>query len=266
MIGRDLAFDERYADGEIDRIPSLISELLRLKIRVLATPSTPITLAAQRATSTVPIVSVTADPVGTGLVASLSRPGGNITGLSLLSGDYSAKWLELLKEVMPNLNNVAVLWRPDNPASAREMDHLQETARSLGFNLAALPMKSGDVETSFATIANGSFGGLVVVTDASLEQMMPRIIGFAAQHRIPTIYPFSTAIQQGGLMSYSSDFYALWRRAASHVDRVLKGERPADIPIEQATAVSLKINLKTAKALGLTVPPTLLARADEVIE
>jgi putative tryptophan/tyrosine transport system substrate-binding protein len=213
----------------------------------------------------VPIVCVTGDPVGLDLVASLSRPGGNITGLSLLSND-SAKWLELMKEAVPKLDRVAVLWNPDNPAGANEMEHIREAARALGLDLTAFSVRPGDVELSFAAIANASFGGLLVTTDAILETFTPRIVAFTAERRLPAIYPFSDAVHQGGLMSYSADFFAIWQRAASYVDRILKGARPADLPIEQATAVTLKINLKTARALGLNLPTMLMSRADEVIE
>ena len=265
QIGRNLAFEGRYAHGDIEKVPALIAELLALKVDVLVTVGTSISLAARRATSTVPIVCISSDPVGTGLVASLSRPGGNVTGLSLLAADYSEKWLELLKEALPKLHRVAVLWNPDNPSSVLEMERLQIAARALGLDLTAFSAKPNDIEVSFAAIANGGFDGLVVTTDASIEPSMPRIIAWAAEHRLPAMYPFST-VPQGGLMSYSADFFKLWRLGASYVDRILKGEKPADLPIEQPTAVALKINLKTAKELGLAVPSTLVARADEVIE
>ena len=265
-IGRNLAFEARYAHGDIEKVPALIAELLALKVDVLVTVGTSISLAARRATSTVPIVCISGDPVGTGLVASLSRPGGNVTGLSLLAADYSEKWLELLKEALPKLHRVAVLWNADNPSIVLEMERLLAAARALGLDLTAFSAKPNDIEASFAAIANGGFDGLVVTTDASIEPSTPRIIAWAAEHRLPTIYPFSTAVQQGGLMSYSADFFKLWRVGAGYVDRILKGEKPANLPIEQPTAVTLKINLKTAKALDLAVPSTLVARADEVIE
>src|SRR6266480_1257666 len=264
-IGRNLVLEERYAHGDIEKVPALIAELLALKIDVLVTVGTSISLAARRATSTVPIVCISGDPVGTGLVASLSRPGGNVTGLSMLSADYSAKWLELLKEALPKLHRVAALWNPDNPSIVVEMDRLQTAARALNLDLTAFSGKPKDIEGSFAAIANGGFEGLVVTTDASIEPNTPRIIAFAAERQLPAIYPFSAAAQQGGLMSYSADFFKMWRLGAGYVDRILKGEKPADLPIEQPTTVALKINLKTAKALGLEVPPTLLALADEVI-
>src|SRR5437762_2376226 len=266
VIGRDLVLEERYAQGNAERIPALIAELLELKVDVLATPGTPITLAARRATSTVPIVMLTGDPVGAGLVASLAHPGGNVTGVSLLSGDYSAKWLELLKEAVPKLERVAVLWNPDNPQIVRVVEKLRSVAQALGLEMAVFPARPTDLEATFAAIANARLGGLVVTDDSSIDPLLPRIVEFAAEHRLPAIYPFSTAVQRGGLMSYSADFFELWRRAASYVDRILKGSRPSDLPVEQATAVALKVNLKTAKRLNLTLPPTLLARADEVIE
>src|SRR5438067_7074316 len=265
-IGRNLTFEDRYAHGDIERVPALIAELLALKVDVLVTAGTTMSLAARRATSTVPIVCISGDPVGTGLVASLSRPGGNVTGLSLLATDYSAKWLELLKEALPKLHRVAVLWNPDNPSIVLEMARLQTAARTLSLELEAFSGKPKDLELSFAAIANGGSDGLVVTTDASLEPSTPLIIAFAAERSLPAIYPFSTAVQQGGLMSYSADFFKLWRIGAGYVDRIIKGEKPADLPIEQPTAVALKINLKTARALGIAVPPTLLALADEVIE
>jgi putative tryptophan/tyrosine transport system substrate-binding protein len=265
-VGRNLVLEERYADGHTERLRALITELLALNVNVLATPGTQITRAAQHATSTVPIVCVTGDPVGTGLVTSLAQPGGNITGLSLLSGDYSAKWLELLKEAVPSLRVVAVLWNPDNPGLAAQLEHMREAASPLGLELRSFSALPADVEASFATIATASLDGLVLTDDPFVATVIPRAIDVAAQRGLPALYAFSDSVQQGGLMSYSSNFFALWRRAAGYVDRILKGARPADLPVEQATEVALKINLKTAKALRLEIPPQLLARADEVIE
>jgi len=266
VIGRNLAFEDRYAHGDFEKVPGLIAELLALKVDVLVTVGTQSSLAARRATSTVPIVCVSGDPVSAGLAASLNRPGGNVTGMSLLSGDYSAKWLELMKEAVPKLHRVAVLWNPDNPAIVQEAEQLRTSARALGLDLTPFLGRLKEIDSSFAAIASGGFDGLVVTTDPSLEPLVPRVIAFAAEHRLPALYPFSTAVQQGGLMSYSADLFAIWRRAANYVDRILKGDRPEDLPIEQATAVALKINLKTAKALGIALPVTLQASADEVIE
>jgi putative ABC transport system substrate-binding protein len=266
VLGRNLLLDERYAEGDQERIPTLIAELLALNVDVLVTPGTPITLAAHRATSTVPIVCVTGNPVGVGLAASLSRPGGNVTGLSLLSIEYSAKWLELLKAAIPKLNRVAILWNPDNQSTPLEMGRLEGTAPGLGLTLTRLSVRPLDLETSLAAITSASFDGLVVSDDPLLEPLIPRIVALVAQNRVPTLYAFSTAIRQGGLMSYSANFFDIWRRAAGYVDRILKGARPGDLPIEQATEIALKVNLKTAKALGVEIPAMLLASADEVIE
>jgi putative ABC transport system substrate-binding protein len=266
VIGRDLAIEERYADEHAEQVPVLIAELLALNVDVLVTPGTPITLAAKRATSTVPIVCVTGDPIGEGLVTDPYHPGGNVTGLWLFSSDYSTKWLELLQEAVPNLRRVAVLWNSDNRLIAKEIASLHEAAQYLNLDLTTFSARPTDAEVNFTAIARANFEALVVTTDYAFEPLIPRIVAFTAERRLPAIYPFATAVQQGGLISYSSDFFAIWRRAASYVDRILKGTRPADLPIEQATELALKINLKTAKAIGLILPPTLVARADEVIE
>jgi putative ABC transport system substrate-binding protein len=229
-------------------------------------PMTPISLAAQRATKTVPIVCMSGNPVGAGLVASLSHPGGNITGMSLLSGEYSAKWLELISQVAPKVHRIAVLWNADNPALLAERDQLQRAARVIGLELKFLSVRAVEVESSLAALVPVAADAFVVVDDALLEPLVPRLIALAAERYLPALYAFSTAVQQGGLMSYSANFFEMWRHLARYIDRILKGERPADLPIEQATAVTLAINLNTAKALGLTIPPTLLATADEVIE
>ena len=265
-IGRNLVLEERYADGNQERLPGLIAELLALKVGVLVTVGTVATLAARRATATVPIVCMSGDPVGSGLVASLARPGGNVTGLSLLSGEYSAKWLQLLKEAAPKLRRVGVLWNPDNPAAAEEAKRMQELAPALGLQLTMLSVLPADLEASLAALRPADFDGFVATDDPLAEPLLPRLIALAAERRLPAIYAFSTTVEQGGLMSYSANFFALWRHAAGYVDRILKGAKPADLPIEQATEFSLDINLKTAKALGLAIQPTLLALADKVIE
>jgi putative tryptophan/tyrosine transport system substrate-binding protein len=266
VVGGNLILEERYANGNPERVPGLIAELLALHVDVLLTPGSSITLAARRATSTVPIVCVTGDPVRSGLAASLARPGGNITGLSLLSGDYSAKWLELLKEAAPKTRQVAMLWNPDNLGIINQSKRMQESARTLGLQLIALSVLPADIENSVAALGTADLDGLVVTDDPLLEPILPRLIALTAERRLPAIYAFSDSVQRGGLMSYSANFFKLWRRTAGYVDRILKGVHPADLPIEQATEVALNINLKTAKALGLDVPATLLARADEVIE
>lgn len=266
QLGRNLVLEERYAHGDSAKVPALIAELLALKVDVLVTVGTFASLAARRATSTVPIVCASGDPVKTGLVESLNRPGGNVTGISILANDYSAKWLELMNETLPKLRRAAVLWNPENPAVVAEVEQLRTAARVLGLDVTAFLGRSSEIEASLAAIASGAFDGLVVTTDPSLESLTPRVIAFAVERRLPALYPFGTAVQQGGLMSYSIDFFEMWRRAASYVDRILKGEKPGELPVEQATRVQLKFNLKTARSLGLEIPPTLLARADEVIE
>jgi len=266
VVGRNLLLEERYADGNPERVAGLIAELLALNVDVLLTPGTAITLAAQRATSRLPIVCVTGDPVSNGLVASLARPGGNITGLSLLSGDYSAKWLELLNEAAPKVRHVAMLWNPDNLGSINQSKRMQETAFTLGLQLIALSVRPADIEKSLAALASADLEGLVVTDDPLLEPLLPRLIALTAERRLPAIYAFSDSVKRGGLMSYSANFFKLWRRTAGYVDRILKGTQPAELPIEQATEVALNINLKTAKALGLVIPEALLARADAVIE
>jgi len=266
VVGRNLLLEERYADGEPERVPALIAELLTLNVDVLVTPGTPISQAAQRATSTVPIVCMSGDPVRAGLVASLARPGGNITGLSQLSGEYGVKWVELLKEAAPKVRRVAVLWNPDNPTTANQVELMQKAAPGLGIELTALSIRRADIDNSFAALGERGFDGLVVTDDPSLIPLVPRLIEFTAERRLPAIYPFRDSAQRGGLMSYSANLFKLWQRAAGYVDRILKGARPAELPVQQTTDVILNINLKTAKALGLDIPMTLSARADEVIE
>jgi len=266
VVGGNLILEERYANGNPERVPGLIAELLALHVDVLLTPGSSITLAARRATSTVPIVCVTGDPVRSGLAASLARPGGNITGLSLLSGDYSAKWLELLKEAVPKVRHVATLWNPDNLGIINQNKRMQESALTLGLQLIALSVLPPDIDKSLAALGTADLDGLVVTDDPLLEPLLPRLIALTAERRLPAIYAYSDSVQRGGLMSYSANFFKLWQRAAGYVDLILKGARPAELPIEQATEVTLNINLKTAKTLGLVIPEALLARADAVIE
>jgi putative ABC transport system substrate-binding protein len=265
-IGRNLILEERYANGNWDRIPALILELLALNVDVLVTVGTVTSRAAQRATSTVPIVFMSGDPVGAKLVASLSHPGGNVTGMSLMSGDYSAKWLPLLQETAPKVHRVAVLAIPESATIKAEVEQIRQTAPALGIELTIFSARPADIEGSLASLEAASLDGLVITDDPILETLMQRLIALAAQRPLPALYGFSTAPKLGGLISYSADFFTMWRRAAGHVDRILKGARPADLPVEQATEVVLNINLKTAKALGLNIPQTLLATANEVIE
>jgi putative tryptophan/tyrosine transport system substrate-binding protein len=262
VFGRDLVFDERYANGKEERIATLIAELLAVGVDVLVTPGTSATVAAHQATTTVPIVSV-GPLVDTGLAASLARPGGNVTGIDNQASDYRVKWLELLGAVAPKLRLVAVLSEPDEtPAVLR----LKEAAPRFGLTLTFLSARPQDLESSLAAVAAASFDGLIVNDNPSLLPQVPRIIALVAESRMPTLYGFSVAARQGGLMGYSANFFEIGRRLALYVDRILKGARPGDLPIEQPTEFVLAINVKTAKALGIDIPLTLLAAADEVIE
>ena len=261
VFGRDLVFDERYANGKEERIATLIAELLAVGVDVLVTPGTSATVAAHQATTTVPIVSV-GPLVDAGLAASLARPGGNVTGIDNQANDYRVKWLELLG-AMAKLRLVAVLSEPDEtPAVLR----LKEAAPRFGLTLTFLSARPQDLESSLAAVAAASFDGLIVNDNASLLPQVPRIVALVAESRTPTLYGFSVAARQGGLMGYSANFFAIGRRLAFYVDRILKGARPGDLPIEQPTEFVLAINLKTAKALGLEIPLTVLAAANEVIE
>lgn len=263
VLGRDLVFEERYAYGKQDQIPPLIAEFLALGVDVLVTPGNATALAAYRATTTVPIVYLGDNLVGAGPVASLARPGANVTGVDVQSNDYRSKWLELLHSVAPMLRSVAVLWDPDENQVVLRM---KEGEARFGVALTFLSARRQDLETSLATIAAAGFDGLIVNDNTLLVQHLSRIIAIVAESRTPTIYGFSYAARQGGLMGYSANFFEIGRRLASYVDKILKGARPGELPIEQPTAFGFAINLRTAAALGLEIPPTLLAAADEVIE
>jgi putative ABC transport system substrate-binding protein len=240
---------------------------VRLKVDVIVTSGTPIVLAAKRATAIVPIVFATAaDPVGAGLVASLARPGGNVTGLSIQSTDLVGKRLELLREIVPGLHRLAVMASVGSAAAVLEMDEVQATARTLGFDIATLEIRrTEDFAPAFEALKSRA-QALYVVTDPLAATNRIRINTLALSTRLPTMHGFREYVEVGGLMSYGANFPDLWRRAGDYVDKILRGAKPADLPVEQPTKFDLIINLITAKALGLTVPPSLLARADEVIE
>jgi putative ABC transport system substrate-binding protein len=242
----------------------LVAELLALRVDVIFAGGTPQALAAKHQTTTVPIVFVSADPVGAGLVASLAHPGGNLTGVSVLSGDYAQKWLELFKEAAPHARRIAVLWNLDNPAVAKQVEQMRQAAPGLGIELAIFPARANDIDGSLAAIASAGVDGLIATDDGFIVSLGDRLGAFATEHGLPTMAGFR--MQEGLLMSYSVELPALARRAADYVDRILKGARPADLPVEQVTELVLGINLKTAKALGIAIPASLLARADEVIE
>jgi ABC-type uncharacterized transport system substrate-binding protein len=266
--GKNIAVEHRSADNQLDRLPALADELVRLKVDVLLTPSTPAALAAKNATRTIPIVFLNvADPVAAGLVDSLARPGGNITGFTTIEAVLAGKRLELLKETVPKLYHVAVLWDPQNPGSTQEWKESQLPARELGLQLRSMEVSSADkFEDGFKEATEARSAAVAVTLSALISSNQKRITDLAAKNRLPAIYPRGDFVASGGLMSYGADQIEPYRRAAVYVDKILKGAKPADLPVEQPTKFELMINLKTAKALGLTVPPVVLMRAEKVIK
>ena len=267
--GENVVLEQRHAAQQLDTLPGLAADLVRLQIDVVVANGTPAILAAKNAKNGLPIViTVNADPVGAGLVASLARPGGNITGNTDGHADLGPKRLELLKAAVPSVSHVAVLWNPATPQAARQFDNIQAAASGLGVTL--LPFEvggPGDIDRVFARVGRGRAGALFVIPDQSWSQGQERRIAeLAMKSRLPGSGTARQFADSGILMSYGANFHDLWRRAAAYVDKILKGAKPADLPVEQPTRFELVINLKTAKALGLTIPPSLLARADQVIE
>jgi putative ABC transport system substrate-binding protein len=265
--GKNLVIDFRWAEGNYARLPELAAELVLLKPDVLVTHAPAGTPAAKRATATIPIVmGVVGDAVAMGLVESLARPGGNVTGSSFFFPELNAKRLEVLKEALPRLSRVGVLLNPDNPANVAMLRAMEETARSVNIQLRAVEVRSpAEFEGAFATMVKVRAGALAVYDDAMLIAEAARIADLARKSRLPTI-GFIEYAKAGGLLAFGVNFPDLWRRAAGFVDRILKGAAPGDLPIEQPTRFELVVNLKTAKALGLTIPPSVLVRADEVIQ
>ena len=264
--GQNIVIEHRLSQAPKEN-PVLVADLLRRKVDILVTWTTPALVAAKKATSTIPIVGISGDPVQTGLVESLSRPGGNLTGLAILTDELELKNLQLLKEIVPGATRVAVLWNPDNPVWLHALKRLQEAAPALGVKLQPLAVShSRDLETAFAAAIREKAGALLVLREIIFNPFRHDIVNFAAAHRLPAAYGGPTFIEVGGLLVYGANFLDMIRRAGGYVDRILKGAKPADLPLEQATKFELVINLKTAKALSLTIPPSLLARADQVIE
>ncbi len=266
--GKNIAIEYRWAEAKLDRLPALAADLVRLKVDLIVTSTTPAIQAASNATKTTPIVFATAgDPVAVGLVASLARPGGNITGLSLLSAELSGKRLELLKETVPRVSRVAVLWNTASVAMALTAKEVQAAAATLGVTPHMVGVRHPDDYTgAFAAIVRGRPDALVVVLDTFTLLHRKRIVEFAAANRLPAMYELRIFVDEGGLMAYGPSVTDMWRRAATYVDKILKGAKPADLPVEQPTRFELVINLKTAKALGLTFPQSVLVRADQVIQ
>jgi len=266
--GRNAVFEIRYSEGRTEPFPGFAAELVALRVDLLVAISTPAIVAAKKATTTIPIVmALASDPVGAKLVASLAHPGGNITGLSLLAPELTAKRLDLLTQTVSPLARVAVLWNLDNEGMALRFREAQAASRVLGVNIQSVGVRTpADFDDAFASIAKERPNALLVMADTVTMGQRKRTADFAASHRLPAIYEARDFVDVGGLMSYGIDFGDHFRRAASFVDRIVKGAKPADLPVEQPTKFELVINRNTAKALGLTIPQTLLLRADEVIE
>lgn len=266
--GQNLRLEYRFADNDTSRLPALAAELVRLRADVIVTITTPATLAAKRATSDIPVIfAAVGDPVGTGLVASLARPEGNLTGLSSLMVDLDAKRLELLKEIAPRLSRVAVVYNPDNPIFARRLEQARVAARSLGVTLQEVELrKVEELDAVLDRLARDRPDALTFLADSRLLQFRERIAAFAIASRLPLVSPYQAQAQAGGLAAYGPDYADLFRRAAIYVDKVLKGAKPSELPVEQPEKLHLVINLKTARTLGLTIPPSLLLRADQVIQ
>jgi putative ABC transport system substrate-binding protein len=266
--GQNITIEWRFAEGRLERLPELAAELVRLKVDVIvAGGGSLIARAAKTATGTIPIVMTNVeDPVATGLVASLARPGGSVTGLTALVRDLSAKRLQLLKEAVPNVSRVAVLWNSAYPEKAREFDETQAAAQAFAIQLQALKIRRPDeIDAALDAAINERAGALITLPDPLTNTHGPRIVAQALKQRLPTMFTQRPPVDAGGLISYGPSYVDLFRRAAGYVDRILKGARPGDLPVEQPTKFELVINLKTAKALGLTIPPSVLLRADEVI-
>jgi putative ABC transport system substrate-binding protein len=266
--GQNLIVERRYAEGHAERFQEFAAEMVRLKVDAVIVVTTPAAFAVRNATTTIPIIHPAAiDPVGTGLIASLAHPGGNITGLAVLNAETSAKRLELLREVVPGMSRGAVLWNSANPANGLAWKETDGAGQALGVTLESDEVRGPkDFEGAFATIAQQHPDILIVLQDALTLEYRKEIIGFALRQRLPSMFVGKEWVEEGGLMSYGDRLPERYRRAADLVDKVLKGAKPADLPVEQPTTFELAVNLKTAKAIGLTFSPAFLARADEVIE
>jgi putative ABC transport system substrate-binding protein len=266
--GKNVLFERRFAENQLDRLPGLAAELVRLDVDLIVTGGTLAPLAAKQATATIPIVMGAAgDPVGSGLVASLARPGGNVTGLSLMAPDLGGKRLELLKEILPGISRVAILWNAANPYPALVFRETQDAARTLRIELQSLEVRGpGDLDSALDAAIRNRVDALITVEDPLTVTHRKQIADFTANNRLPAIYGFREFAEAGGLMTYGANINDLFRRAAGYVDKIFKGAKPANLPVEQPTKFELVINLKTAKALGLTVPLIMQMTADEVIE
>jgi putative tryptophan/tyrosine transport system substrate-binding protein len=265
--GRNIGIEYRYADGHYDRLPALAADLVNLHVDLIVTEGTPPTRAAIQATTTIPVVmTVTGDPVAAGLVRDLARPGGNLTGASFFLPELATKRLQLLKEAIPGIARVAVVWNSRNAVHGPAVQDMETTAKAIGVEIRHINIQApDDVADALTVIAKGR-DSLVILEDAMINVASTQIADTALKHRVPTIFGLSSFAEVGGLMAYGPNRVELWQRAAGFVDKILRGAKPGDLPVEQSVRFDMVINLKTAKALGLTIPPSLLARADRLIE
>jgi ABC-type uncharacterized transport system substrate-binding protein len=265
--GKNIVIEYRYAEGKLERLPDLAAELVRLKVDVIVTAPTQAALAAKKASATIPIVfDAAGDPVGSGFVSSLARPGGNITGLSNIAPDLDGKRLELLKEAFPKVARVAFLWEPGGARGNAALTDMEAAAKALGLKLLSLPVRGiDDFESAFARAKREGAQALITTRGTLINTQQRQVLDFAAKNRLPAMYPASDFVEAGGLMSYAPNYEDLLRRAADFVDKILKGTKPADIPVEQPMKFEFIINLKAAKQIGVTIPPNVLVRADKVI-
>jgi len=262
--GSNLVIEQRYANGKPERLAALVAELVQADVDVIVTTGNPATSAAKTTAGSTPVVFVAGNPVEAGLVMSLARPGGNLTGLNLLPIELNAKRMELLKAAFPRVSRVAVLFEPRHLSTT--IPPVEAAARSLGLQVMRLEVRSVDeIERSLGTAARSSVGALMPVSSSLFHSGRQRIVSLVAKHRLPAIYEHRDFTEAGGLLSYGPDVHSVNRRVAAYVDKILKGVKPADLPVEQPTKYDLVVNMKTAKALGLTIPPSVLGRADEII-
>ena len=266
--GRDILIEYRWVEGKYERLPALIGELLAQKVDVIVTAGTPATVAVKKATSSIPVVMIAVgDPVGTDIVPSLSRPGGNITGLTSISQELEGKRLELLREVVPGVAHVAVIWNLASPVQAIDERSVQKAAAVLRIKVLSLGVRNeAEIERALATIAQERPGALHVLADRLFLHHRARLMGFATQHRLPGVYAYRELIEAGGLMSFGPSYTDMHRPAAYFVDRILKGAKPGDLPVERPAKFELVINMRTARSLGMTIPPQVLLRATELLD
>jgi len=266
--GKNILFEQRWADGKLDRLATFAAELVRVKTNIIVSAGPTVTRALKKITSTIPIVmGFDDDPVGSGFVASLARPGGNITGLSTLSPELSAKQLELLKEILPKISRVAVVGSSAHPGTSQTLQEMKSTSTAFGVQIQYIELQGpNDIESAFGAARKGHADAVVVLTSVVTNSNRKPIVDIAAKNRLPAIYYTAEWVESGGLLTYGANFPDLFRRAATYVDKILKGDKPGEIPVEQARKFELIVNLKAAKEIGLVIPPNVLARADRVIK